>query len=261
VSGRRRRIATVALAACTWAAGGAAAGQARPQLRVSDEAVGCGEIAGRYVALFSEEQGILVLSGAPFPGGRPADRTADESIAVRRRGGRTWVVQQAVAGGGTGDVWAARYGFRVRPVTGCVSFDKDRFSAEGDLASYVSWLVETVYARLPGDVRAQRPALRLADRVVRLRASRDGSAPIVLEGTEGSTLAFRFADGPRLYLAIPYVLDDASGRLAVEIGSTDADYFEPAAKEMLGFVVVEPGRPATVDGLGIRLAVTDVMSP
>ncbi len=156
---------------------------------------------------------------------------------------------------------AARYGFRARSVTGCVAFDTDRFSAEGDLASYVSWLVETVYARLPDDVRGRHPALRLGDRIVRLRVSREGSAPISLEGEEGSTLAFRFGDGPRLYLAIPYVLDESAGRLAVEVGSSDADYFAPAAKQMLGFVVVEPGAPATVHELGIDVAAIDVATP
>lgn len=251
-----RTVAAVLLAACC--AGAVPATADRPRLTVSDPAAGCPSVTGRFVALLDADRGILLLSAAPFPGGRPVTTAAGGPLQVDTGDGGRWNVVEATVAGAPSPLWASRSRFRERAATGCVAFDADRFSAAGDLASYVHWLAETVFARLPADETGARPPLRLAGREVRLRVGRAGSAPIELAGREGATLAFRFADSERVYLAIPYVLETTPPRLAVEIGSSQRPYWEPGAKQMLGFRVVAAGAPAAVDELGITVAVLGV---
>lgn len=232
----------------------------RPALRLRAPEHGCPEIGGRFVALLDPSRGILLLSGASFPGGEAAGEAGGGPLRVA--GGRAgdWQLAEVDADRpGTG-VWSAGYGFRGDPVAGCVAFDKDRFSAEGDLVSYLHWLVGSVYAALPGQERARNPAFRLGDRQVALLVSRQGQGSIELRGKEGGTLACRFGDGDRTYLAIPFVLDEASQRVAVQVGATDEPYWGPGEKRMAAVVVTLPGVPAPVQELGVEVLVTAVAS-
>ena len=109
-------------------------------------------------------------------------------------------------------MWGARYPFLATSGYGCVAFDREHWSSEGDLVTYARWLVEEVYLELPPEVRQRRPDLRMADREVSLRIERQGYGPVELSGKEGSTLACRYEDSQRLYLFIPFVLDEARRR-------------------------------------------------
>ena len=232
----------------------------RPSLRVESEAQGCPGIVGAYVAVLDPARGILLLSGAPFPGASSAGTADGRPMTVGVARSQPWHVSRVGDAAAPIRVWAARYAFRGEAVRGCVGFDKDRFSAEGDLASYVHWLVGSVYARLPAAERERSPAFRLSNRVVRLRVSRPGLGAVDLKGKEGATLACRFPKEERIFLVIPFVLDDGEERVAVEVGFTDQPYWESGEKTMIGFFVASPGTSVSVPELGLEIAVLDVAS-
>ncbi len=245
--------------------GGAAPADSAPKtpsvrvpLRVESGSQGCPGVVGAYVALLDPARGILLLSGGPFPGGAPAGTADGGPMTMHLTRTGPWQVTRVGDAARPTPVWAARYAFRDESVDGCVGFDKDRFSAEGDLVSYVQWLVGSIYARLPAAERERSPAFRLSDRGVRLRVSRQGDGAIELKGKEGATQACRFANDERIFLVIPFVLDDAEERVAVEVGFTDQPYWESAAKTMIGFFIASPGAPVTIDELGLDIAVVDV---
>ena len=131
-------------------------------------------------------------------------------------------------------------------VAGDVGFDRQFWSSEGDLVTYMRWLVEEVYLELPPAERQRRPDFRLADRRIDLRVDRPGYGPFRLSGKEGSTLACRYQDGARIYLLMPFVLDEATGRIAVKIAYTDGEYFDTSVKAPLGWVFSSPGEPGTL---------------
>ncbi len=234
---------------------------ARSPLRVESGTQDCPGVVGAYVAVLDPARGILLLSGAPFPGGSPVGTADGRQMTVRVARTGPWQIARIGDAAAPTRVWAARYAFRGEAVRGCVGFDKDRFSAEGDLASYVHWLVGSVYARLPAAERERSPAFRLSDRVVRLRVSHQGLGTVDLKGKEGATLACRFGNEDRIFLVIPFVLDQAEERVAVEVGFTDQPYWESGEKTMIGFFVASPGAPVSVPELGLEIAVLDVSSP
>jgi hypothetical protein len=143
-------------------------------------------------------------------------------------------------------VWADVLPYRGRRIPGCVAFDRDRFSSEGDLASYVIWLVEHVYAELPEEVRARYPAFRLSDREVRLEVEPEGYGALQLAGREGSTLAFRIPGGSRTFVLLPFIVGEAGSRVVVRAFATDGEYFSSAEKVPLGAVVLADGEPGTL---------------
>ncbi len=235
-----------------------AARAGRPALRVRAPTHQCPEIEGAYVALLDRSRGILLLSSDEFPGGSPVGTANGTPMRVSGGAGTPWQLAEVGGKGASNRVWATRYGFRDEPLDGCVAFDKNRFSAEGDLASYVYWLVGSVYSKLPVAERRRDPAFRLSDRQVRVRISRPGQGEVDLAGKEGATLACRFADSGRVYLVIPFVLDQSTERVAVQVGFTDRPYWEAAEKTTVAFVVALPGMPVQVADLGLEIAVLDV---
>jgi hypothetical protein len=203
-------------------------------------------VAGTFVALFDPERGLLLLSGAWFPGGSPVAEATGAAMTVALPGNRTWKLDRVESAASPDRLWAARYSTRFGTDRGCVGFDKDRFSAEGDLFSYARWLIETIYLELPAGEREQWPGFRLSNRQISLRIDRSGFAPFHLSGKEGATLAARYPDIDKLLLFIPFVLDEASGRVAVKVGSSDRGYWEPGGKSSIGFFIASRNEPAMV---------------
>ena len=216
---------------------------ARPKLTIADPSHGCPPIAGAFVALLDPSRGMLLLSGAPFPGGRQVG-AADGRPLRAAVGGGSWTIAAVGVDGGSGGVWGDVLPFRGRRVPGCVAFNRDRFSSEGDLASYVMWLVDHVYAELPEEVRVRYPAFRLADREVRIEVRPDGHLPLQLAGREGSSLAFRIPGDSRTYVLLPFIVGDAASRVVVRVSATEGEYFSAADKVAVGTVVVTGGEPA-----------------
>ena len=224
----------------------AAAAGGRPSLSVSAPAFGCPAIQGAFVVLLDPAGRMLLLSGAEFLGGHRVGQASGEAVRVALPHGGVWELAHAGSPNESVEVWAAGYRARTDGVAGCVAFDRGQFSSEGDLVTYAQWLVNEVYLKLPKAEREMFPALRLADRVVRLRVQPAGYQPIELHDTEGATMALRVPGGSQTLLLRPFVLDETTGRVAIELSITDEPYWQAAEKRPLGFVVASPAAPATL---------------
>ncbi len=223
------------------------------RVAVAAPALGCPGIRGAFVALLDAQRGFLLLAGRAFPGGRGPVVATDNALSFRLQEGSTWTMDRVEVDNPARRFWYARYPFRGTPTDGCVAFDRERFSSEGDLVSYVQWLVDAVYLKLPAEERRRTPAFLVSDRLVRLRVERDGAA-LQLAGKEAAAMAFRFPGDERTSLLVPYVLDEAAGRLAVEMARA-AELTPPGTpRESLGFAALTVGTPAQLEEL--RIAVT-----
>ena len=239
--------------------GGAQNTPLRPQIVVADSASGCPSVAGAFVTLLDPARGMLLLSAAPFPGGHVAGDARGSAMTVSVPG-TNWPVEGIGSGQGQVPLWAARYPFLAASGRGCVGFDKQFWSSEGDLVTYARWLVEEVFLELPEEERQRRPDFRLADRQVSLRVERPGYGPFRLTGKEGATLACRYQDGARIYLLMPFVLDEATGRVAVKVAYTDGEYFDTSQKAPLGWVIASSGEPGTLSEPPLTITIEGVFS-
>jgi len=189
---------------------------------------------------------MLLLSGAEFLGGHRVGQANGEALHVALPRGAAWELARAGSPTGPVEMWGAAYRARTEGVGGCVAFDREQFSSEGDLVTYAQWLVNEVYLKLPTAERERFPALRLANRVVRLRLQPAGYQAVVLQDTEGSMMALRVPGGPQTLLLRPFVLDEATQRMAIELSITEQPYWQAAKKRPLGFVVTSVAEPATL---------------
>ena len=230
----------------------------RPEIVVSDAASACPSVEGAFVALLDPGRGILLLSAAPFPGGRVIGDARGDTINVALPGTGTWKLDRAGSSSGQVPLWGARYPFLAASGRGCVAFDKQHWSSEGDLVTYLRWLVEEIYLGLPTEERLRRPDLKLSNRQVSLRVERSGYGAIRLSGKEGSTLACRYADSGRVYLFMPFVLDEPNGRVAVKVAATDGSYFDTTAKQTIGWVVASPEEPGALADTSFTIFVEGV---
>jgi hypothetical protein len=245
-------IGLVIASVTTAAAGG------RPNVSVAAPALGCPSIEGSFVVLLDPAAKMLLLSGAEFPGARRVGEANGGAFRVALRHGGVWELAHAGAPTGPVEIWAAAYRTHTEGVGGCVAFDREQFSSEGDLVTYAQWLVNEIYLKLPSTERGKFPALRLADRVVRLHVTPAGDEPVVLKDTEGSTMALRVPGGPQTLLLRPFVLDEATGRVAIQLSITDHPYWQAAEKRLLGFVVASLAQPATLADPAMTIAVEAV---
>ena len=60
---------------------------------------------------------------------------------------------------------------------------------------------------------------------------------------------------------MPFVLDEATGRVAVKVASTDGAYFDTTAKTSVGWAVASPGEPGSLSDTGFTIAVEGVTQP
>ena len=231
----------------------------RPEIVVADSASGCPSVAGAFVTLLDPARGMLLLSAAPFPGGHVAGDGRGSAMTISVPGG-DWQIDRVGSSQGQVPLWAARYPFLAASGRGCVGFDKQFWSSEGDLVTYMRWLVEEVYLELPADERQRRPDFRLSEREVSLRVDRAGYGPFHLVGKEGSTLACRYQDGARIYLLMPFILDAATGRVAIKIAYTDGEYFDTSQKAPLGWVIASSAEPGALSDPPLTISVEGVAS-
>jgi hypothetical protein len=113
---------------------------------------------------------------------------------------------------------------------------------------------------MPAEERQRRPDFRLSERQVSLRVDRAGYGPFHLAGKEGSTLACRYQDGARIYLFMPFILDAATGRVAVKIAFTDGEYFDTSQKAPLGWVIASSEEPGTLTDPPLTISVEGIAS-
>ena len=255
------RFVLACVVATTWTVAPRAAAtenSLRPEIVVADAAAGCPSAEGAFVAVLDSNRGMLLLSAAPFPGGQTAGEARGSSLTVSLPGTSPWVLDRVGSRAGQIPLWGARYPFLSQSGNGCVGFDKHRWSAEGDLVTYLRWLVEEIYFELPAQERSQRPGFRFSDRQVSLRIERIGYGPMPLNGKEGSTLACRYQDGARIYLLMPFVLDEATQRIAVKVAYTDGEYFDTSQKAPLGWVIASPENPGALSEPPLTITVEGV---
>jgi hypothetical protein len=74
-------------------------------------------------------------------------------------------------------------------------------------------------------------------------------------------MALRVPGGPQTLLLRPFVLDEATGRVAVELSITDKPYWQSAEKRPLGFVVASLAQSATVAEPAMTIRVEAVTPP
>lgn len=231
----------------------------RPEIVVADAASHCPSVAGEFVVLLDPARGMLLLSGAPFPGGNVIGDARGGEMTVNLPGGAAWKLERAGSPEGQTPLWGARYPFLAASGFGCVAFDRERWSSEGDLVTYARWAVEEIYFQLPAEERQRRPDFRISDREVAFRVDRAGYGPFDMAGREGSTLAGRYQDSQQTYLFMPFVLDEGAGRLAVRVSTTEGAYFDTTAKTVLGWAVAAPGEPGSLADTNIVVTVAGVM--
>lgn len=230
----------------------------RPEIVVADAAAQCPSVAGTFVVLLDPARGMLLLSGAPFPGGHVVGDARGGELMVKLPGGIAWKLDRAGSNAGQSPLWSARYPFLATSGFGCVGFDREHWSSEGDLVTYARWAVEEIYFQLPAEERQRRPDFQISDRDVAFRVERDGYGPFEMSGKEGSTQAGRYQDSQRTYLFMPFVLDEGAGRLAVRVSTTDGAYFDTTAKTVLGWAVAAPGAPGALADTTIVVVVDGV---
>jgi hypothetical protein len=234
-------------------------GELRPQIVVADTGSGCPSVAGAFVALLDPARGMLLLSAAPFPGGHFVGDARSAAMTVSIPGAATWTLDRVGSGRGQAPLWGARYSFLAASGRGCVGFDKQRWSSEGDLVTYLRWLVEEIYFQIPTEERQRRADFRLSERQVSIVVERPGYGPFHLTGKEGATLACRYSDAARIYLFMPFILDEATGRVAVRISSTDGEYFDTSKKTVLGWVVASEDEPGAFSEPQLTVAVAGIL--
>jgi hypothetical protein len=235
-----------------------AAAAERPRLEVADASRACPAIAGSFVALLAPEHGMVLLSAAEFLGGRRVGAAAGGALRLALPEAGNPTLARAATTPAGGEVWGAVYPFTGERVAGCVAFDRDRFSSEGDLVTYLRWVVDEVYLALPAEERAARPAFLVSTREVRLRVEGLGFRPLPLAGREGGAIPFRLPGVTRTFLLTPFVLDAATGRVAAVLTSTAQEFWQGGDTQRLGAVVAAPGSPGSLAGPPITVVVEAV---
>jgi len=250
----------LALITCAAAQPLSAEDPLRPEIVVADAAARCPSVAGAFVVLLDPGRGMLILSGAPFPGGHVLSDARGSEMTVNLPGGFSWKLDRAGSDAGQSPLWGARYPFLAASGYGCVAFDREHWSSEGDLVTYARWVIEEIYLQLPPEERQRRPDFRISDREITFRVERDGYGPFDMQGAEGSTRAGKYQDSQTTYLFLPFILDEGAGRVAVRVSTTEGSYFDTTAKNVLGWVVAAPGEPGVLADTSIVISVNDVGS-
>jgi hypothetical protein len=255
---KNRTVLSVAALAAA-AAVAAVAETARPRLQVEDPARSCPAIGGSFVALLDPGRGMVLLSAAEFLGGRMVGTAAGGALRLALPEAGSPTIARAGTNAAAADIWGAVYPFTGERASGCVAFDRDRFSSEGDLVTYLRWLVDEVYLGLPAAERAERPAFRISTREVKVQVQGLGFQPLTVAGREGSTQLFRLPGVERTFLLTPFVLDAGSGRVAAFLASTTQAFWQGGDKQRLGVVVAAPGAPGALADPPITVAVEAVL--
>jgi hypothetical protein len=207
--------------------------QAAAQRPALDGAGTCAGVAGRYLATLTDGR-ATVLSAAEFPGGGPVSES------------------EAGVASPTGGLWRFSVPGFAPDATGCVAFDKDRFTWPGDLATYVQYLIRELL--LPA--QALDPGLRtltVRDRTVRLEVQRPERDAAILSGPEGAMLGYGKLDDPERFFFLPVLLGEGENAL-VRIFRNQGEPFGERATAAIGTVLLRGGEWATSEaGPGFRL--------
>ena len=209
------------------------------------------------MVLLDAQRGMLLLSAAGYEGAHRLGAATSGERTVPVPGSGAWRLGRSSAAGDAA-LWGNVYPWRGPGLDGCVAFAKQRFSSEGDLVTYARYLAEEVYMSLPAEERRQFPSFHLGERTVALEVSRPGYKSLSLHGKEGSTLAFSYPDTEGSLLLRPFVLDESTGRVAIEAATSDSTMWQGAPKHRIGTFVAASGTSAVIDALALTVSVVEV---
>jgi hypothetical protein len=228
-------------------------------LVVRDPDRGCPRVTGRFVALADPERGLLLLSASQFPGGQRVAGAAPGPVAIDLPGAASWPVAEVSAGPGALTLWASTVRIPVGASPACLAFNKERFSSEGDLVTYLQWLVGEVYLGLPEQSRPV--AFTLGNREVVVWIERPGYRPLRLAGREGATLTFRTEPADRVYLMRPFILERTSGRIGLWTAISDQPYWREEEKASARFFELSGAAPVTFPGTQMTVRLDEITDP
>lgn len=229
----------------------------RPPLTVTDpeDAIGCGEMTGRYVSFARPGVGVVLLSAEPFPGSRPAGEVVDGALALTLPG-----VEPLTFGvsGAAGTVHGLLDRAIAPPAPGCVSFDKDRFTWESDLRTYLRALWEDALAAVSGAAPAISSHLHVGERTVRLTVGGEGVVPLEIGAVEGGLAGMRLTGQDAVWYVRPFVVAGGESTVVEVLSGAGAVY---AADGPTRVAVVAVGRqaPTAVPGAPFNLQLAGIV--
>lgn len=216
----------------------------------------CPEIQGVVIGFLVPEQGLLLLSGQPFPGGAEVGELRDGvlSFSLAPLGSFDLSTNQ------TSDVPSTVWGALdpVLPVgnrSGCIAFDRALFSDIDDFRTYIMWILDRYTEFAPaGSIGGW--AMRISERIVTLGITPDGYGSAEIRVKEGGLTELRLAEQETRFAFLPVILDEETGRVAVRV--VDVEKGEGGKKTYTDLGIVEasfdaPGVAPTEPLLEIRI--------
>lgn len=216
----------------------------------------CPEIEGVVIGFLLPEQGVLLVSGVPFPGsvevGELREGVLSFSVAPLGR----FELKTHQADDIPSTVWGALD--PVVPVgnrTGCIAFDRALFSDIDDFRTYIMWILDRYTEFAPAGTTGGW-ALRISDRSVTLGIRPDGYGTAEIRVKEGGLTELRLSEQESMFAFLPVILDEQSGRVAVRV--VDVERTEEGKKTYTDLGIVEasyeaPGVAPTEPLLEIRI--------
>jgi hypothetical protein len=205
----------------------------------------CPEIQGVVIGFLIPEQGVLLLSSLPFPGGAEVGELREGvlSFSLAPLGNFDLNTNQ------TSDIPLTVWGALdpVLPVgnrTGCIAFDRALFSDIDDFRTYIMWILDRYVEFAPAGVTGGW-AMRISDRIVTLGITPDGYGSAEIRVKEGGLTELRLSEQESMFAFLPVVLDEQTGRVAVRV--VDVEKSEEGKKTYTELGIVE----ASYDTAGV----------
>lgn len=211
--------------------------QIRPPVAIEGVA-GCEGTHGRYVAWLRGADPGLVISSAEFPGARRVTLDERGGLGEADPGLTSLVVTGADA------AWALRLPAPPASPEGCLAFDKNRFTWEGDLVSYVRYLGSLLVEAQGLDPSVRTLAVR--QRTVALEVGPAGGATKVrLSGPEGAMQGLGRWSDPTRHFFLPVVVGPGD-LVLVRILRNRGEAFGPRSTEAVGAVLLSSNGEAVL---------------
>lgn len=241
-----RRIFSLLVALALGLAAGAAGQTNRLWIVDNTSFPDCPEIQGAVIGFLIPEQGMLLLSGLPFPGGSKIGELRDGvlSFSVAPLGRFELTAHQSPDE--TTTLWGTLD--RVIPVgnrTGCIAFDRALFSDIDDFRTYIMWILDRYTEFAPAEVTGGW-AMRISERIVTLGITPDGYGSVEIRVKEGGLTELRLTAHESMFAFLPLILDEETGRVAVRVVDIERDEKGKKTYTDLGIIEASFDAPAVV---------------
>lgn len=238
----------LATAACLILIAGGRLGAGERSAVTIAGAPGCEGTSGRYVAWLRGSEPGLVISSAEFPAARSVP--LDERGALGEAApGLVQPSAKPLTITGADPVWVLGLPAEVATLEGCIAFDKDRFTWEGDLVSYVRYLAGLLAAAQEIDPAVR--TLTVGRRTVALEVGQADGRRVRLRGPVGAMQGLGRWSDPVRHFFLPVLVGPGEDRVLVRILRNQGEPFGSRSTEGIGWVllagdesVVSPTEPA-----------------